>query len=259
MVAYIKQKIIALRNSDLATLVVTIIASLLIFVVGVCGGLRLNIVIGSVKLAPSTVGEFIWGLLALAVGCIFFGRRAVGICLPKNLSRYWYWIFILLIAIAIINVVATPLTSLKLDQLDQCAVIEVIVTGFWEEAVFRGALLAFLLRMFDRWKYSYLFSVLVSSFLFALPHVGQSVEFSFYRFGLGVMFAMIVLRTESIWIVVILHILNNGLEIMGGSLEAIIKVPVVILLTFISLWIVCRMAGADQMTNPSENRQKLAP
>lgn len=191
----------------------------------------------------------------LVGGWIIVGRKTIGLDLTKHsFRRLLPYALFPLVAILLINVFGT---QIKLEYLSRIDFGRAMGTGLWEEAIFRGALLGFLLRMSDSCSCSRLFSVGLSSLLFASAH-GQSAEFFVYQFGLGIMFAVVVLQTQSLLFVVMLHALNNGLsQVMGGSLDEQTKVFGMSLLAFLSLCLVCGMADADQTTNPSENRQSV--
>lgn len=92
-----------------------------------------------------------------------------------------------------------------------------------EELVFRGVLLNIVFQYVRRTKLPYLFSVLISSAIFAAFHLfnlflGESLEGILlqmsYTFLIGCMFAVVQIKMGSVWYCVILHALFN----FGGML-----------------------------------------
>lgn len=104
-----------------------------------------------------------------------------------------------------------------------------ISVGFFEEIVFRGAILCLLEDKWKDKKYGVLLSVIVSSFMFGSVHfinllnkharwqeiIGQVL----YTTLLGIMFAAIMIRTKNIWLSVILHAAFD----IAGSLNELIE------------------------------------
>ncbi|MBG97737.1 hypothetical protein CL659_01275 [bacterium] len=84
--------------------------------------------------------------------------------------------------------------------------IVAVMPGIAEELVFRG----FLLHGFKKLGNSR--AILISSSLFALMHLDPSRFL--YTFVLGVIFAMITLRTGTIWYSALMHCLVNAISIM---------------------------------------------
>ena len=96
--------------------------------------------------------------------------------------------------------------------------IECISVGFFEEIIFRGVLLIFLLKTFSKMKMNLIFSVVLSSMIFALSHIfnlfsGASYSDTFlqigYSFLVGMMWAIMFLKTKNIWLTMLLHATFN--------------------------------------------------
>ena len=94
----------------------------------------------------------------------------------------------------------------------------VFSTALVEELVFRGVLLNIVFQYMRRSKLPYVFSVLISSGIFAAFHLfnlfeGASIEGVLlqmvYTFLIGCMFAVIQIKMGSVWYCVILHALFN--------------------------------------------------
>lgn len=81
-----------------------------------------------------------------------------------------------------------------------------VLPALLEEMSFRGILLERLRPLGDR------FAVVISALLFGLAH-GNIVQIPF-AFLLGLLFGYIVVRTNNIWLAVLLHFLNNGMSVM---------------------------------------------
>lgn len=85
-----------------------------------------------------------------------------------------------------------------------------IVPAISEELLFRGLILVALL------PYGKKTAILGSSVMFAIMHqnFGQIV----YTFGMGIVLALIVVKTQSVWGAIILHFLNNLFSVANTSL-----------------------------------------
>ena len=81
-----------------------------------------------------------------------------------------------------------------------------VLPAVLEEMSFRGILLERLRPLGDR------FAVVVSALLFGLAH-GNIVQIPF-AFLLGLLFGYIVVRTNNIWLAIVLHFLNNGMSVV---------------------------------------------
>ena len=92
--------------------------------------------------------------------------------------------------------------------------IECLSVGFFEEILFRGIILIFLLKKLSYHKYSVILSIVISSAIFGFLHIvnlwsGQSVGDTMlqimYSFLLGMMWAVMFLKTRNLWLTMILH------------------------------------------------------
>lgn len=92
--------------------------------------------------------------------------------------------------------------------------IECLSVGFFEEIIFRGVLLIFLLKALSKLKMNLILSIVISSFIFALSHLfnlfsGAAYGDTFlqigYSFLVGMMWAVMFLKTKNIWLTMILH------------------------------------------------------
>lgn len=115
-----------------------------------------------------------------------------------------------LIWLIAVQIVVEPL-SVLLPQAEQnsgqgfwAIVTAVVFAPVFEEFIFRGLILESLLRRHRR-----LFSVIVSSIVFALVHFQPSVMFT--AFVSGLVLGTIYLHTNSIFSTIILHSINNAI------------------------------------------------
>lgn len=110
-----------------------------------------------------------------------------------------------------------------------------LLTGFSEEILFRGLLLSVMLLKWGNTKKGIVFSVLASSVLFGIAHIGNFfinpdlvvATFSqiIYSTLIGIFFAACVLRSQTIWPVIFSHsAINFVAEIkevaLGGGIAA---------------------------------------
>lgn len=88
-----------------------------------------------------------------------------------------------------------------------------IVPAVSEELLFRGLILAALL------PYGKKTAVFGSAIMFAIMH--QNFAQTIYTFGMGIVLALIVIETKSIWGAMLLHFLNNLFSVASTSLTYI--------------------------------------
>lgn len=101
--------------------------------------------------------------------------------------------------------------------------------GFFEEIIFRGVILIFLLEQFPNTKKGIFLSIVISSAIFGFMHIfnilgagfGQTIMQIGYSFILGMMWAIILLKTRNIWLCVILHSIYNFLGLLYPTLGTI--------------------------------------
>ena len=95
---------------------------------------------------------------------------------------------------------------------------ESISVGLFEEIIFRGLLLIVLIQYLPKTKKGNFIAVMLSSLLFGLIHIfnifyggafGPTVLQVGYSFLMGMMWAVIYLKTRNIWIVMVLHTTYN--------------------------------------------------
>ena len=82
-------------------------------------------------------------------------------------------------------------------------VIVSFTAGFCEEVIFRGYLMT-RLRLLGKFK-SWIIPIIVSSLAFGFPHLYQGIHGFLIITVLGVLFALIYIRTRSIWPCIIAH------------------------------------------------------
>ena len=97
-------------------------------------------------------------------------------------------------------------------------IIECISVGFFEEVVFRGFLLVLLIQLFPKNKVGLLKSIIISAAIFGLIHMvnlfaGANLANTFlqigYSFLVGLLWAVVFVKTKSIWFGVVLHAIYN--------------------------------------------------
>jgi uncharacterized protein len=97
-------------------------------------------------------------------------------------------------------------------------IIECVSVGFFEEIVFRGIILMLLLKKLEHHKNGVLLSILFSSAIFGLSHIvnfysglsfGDTMLQIGYSFLVGMLWAVMFLKTRNIWLTMILHATFN--------------------------------------------------
>ncbi len=96
--------------------------------------------------------------------------------------------------------------------------IECLSIGFFEEILFRGIILVLLLKKLADKKNGVLLAIIFSSAIFGLSHVfnlysGASIDDTLlqvgYSFLVGMMWAVIFLKTGNLWLTMLLHATYN--------------------------------------------------
>lgn len=104
-----------------------------------------------------------------------------------------------------------------------------MITGFYEEVIMRGMLLGHMMEHWRDDKHQILKSVLTTSILFGVVHlgnlttapVGPTLFQVFYATLLGLVFAAAYLRTKNLWACVLLH----GVVDVSGDLYTVFYLP----------------------------------
>ena len=96
--------------------------------------------------------------------------------------------------------------------------VECLSVGFFEEIIFRGFLLMFLIKALSHMKNKIILSIFISSALFGLIHllnlfsgasIGDTLLQVGYSFLVGMLWAVLFLKTNNLWLIMILHALYN--------------------------------------------------
>lgn len=208
-----------------AMLLIIVVSQIAVSIVGVVLGLPMpNMLSGDIVDIEQFIGvqvergesyAIIYPLsMILAFTLVYFyivlrdGRGRVARISPRGLNPN----VILggLIWLVAVQIVAEPVSSLfapveqNTGQGFWAIVTTVIFAPVFEELIFRGLLLESLLRRHRR-----LFSVIVSSAIFALVHFQPEVILT--AFVSGFVFGTIYLHTNSIFSTIILHSINNSI------------------------------------------------
>ena len=97
-------------------------------------------------------------------------------------------------------------------------IIECLSVGFFEEIIFRVVILLFLLQKLPKTKKGVLLAIIISSAIFGLTHIvnlfsGSSLNNTVlqvgYSFLVGMMWAVMYLKTNNLWLIILLHALYN--------------------------------------------------
>jgi uncharacterized protein len=216
---------ISIKKGALVTLFFLLPAVLILFILDIneaLSPLRMEILAGFV-------------LYSIPLLLIFYAFKKAGLPLSpiledtgRNLSDMLLVIPLLLFSVSVIwitilalNIFDASLASTYLDYLNRVDflvttpetpvvdyffifVAVALLAPLLEEIVFRGAMI----ERFGR-KYSYKAAVLVSSVIFAILHIDIAGAFVF-----GVVTSLIYLKTRSLYIPVMIHLINNGMIVI---------------------------------------------
>lgn len=172
--------------------------------------------------ARELVGEGIAAAIVAAIVVALGWWRAVGFTGFRSWRSVWLaWFPALLVAVLfLLQLLQSSLTD-DIRWLS-LGVLNVFFVGFFEEALTRGLVLYLLLVAWRSRPNGVVEAVLVSSVLFGLAHflnvfAGAPMTATLiqvgYAIGFGVGFAALLLRTNTIWIGIVLHALvdaNSG-------------------------------------------------
>lgn len=171
------------------------------------------------KMINDTIFRFLGSIVFILIIYVF-GHKVLKLTRPFLKS---FLIIIPALLISINNFPFIPLLTGNAEITNPLYTIIVfaitcISVGLFEELVFRGLILFFLLQKLPKNKEGLLLSIVISSALFGLMHlfnifdganVGATLLQVMYSFAMGLMWSVILLKTKSILLVVILHSIYN--------------------------------------------------
>ncbi|GAA2305213.1 CPBP family intramembrane metalloprotease [Glycomyces scopariae] len=168
------------------------------------------------------IGETLSAVLVVAIILALGWWRSVGLAGPveRKWVRLAWFPALIVVVLFVLQLMQSPLTDdLKWMGL---GVPNVFMIGFFEEALTRGLVLFPMLVAWRSRPNGVMRAVLISSLLFGLAHLinlfsgaslGPTLVQVGYAFGFGVGFAALLLRTNTMWIGIVLHALvdaNSG-------------------------------------------------
>jgi membrane protease YdiL (CAAX protease family) len=174
--------------------------------------LTLSLVIGWVAFSlyaegvdPGLRGKLFLGISILIGGIILWGFEPMGLQLNQTVfERIW----ILSLFLLAIPVLVLPVTSIEISKLN---IPQVLVTGFWEETLYRGFIFALWAKLFGlRSPLSIVLLLVMSSLVFGVSHPNQGLEL-FIRSSLGFLLGVITVYTTTILFPALLHAFYDGL------------------------------------------------
>ena len=155
--------------------------------------------------------------------CAFIGKDALAFRL-KGTALAWC---LPCLAVAIVNFPFSALISgtahLDFPSLIPLFALDCLLTGVFEELLFRGALQRIIFDFAEKYRFKSLITVAVTSLLFGGCHllnlfggagVGATLLQAGYSFLIGAMLSCTLLKTGNIWICAALHAIFN----FGGLL-----------------------------------------
>lgn len=194
-------------------------------------GVLMGIILIIFKLDPKamtdSIGIFISFCMSMGLlfGLLYLMRKQMRISLPKLVSKFHRinlpMILIAMVGVFAIGVVIEPLLAIlpewgidMLNNLTQggtwAIITGVIAAPLLEEYLFRGVMQTNMVK-----GSSPLVGIIAASVIFGVIHVVpvQAVNAIFAGFILGTVYYL----TQSLWTVIIIHFLNNGLSFWGSE------------------------------------------
>lgn len=140
---------------------------------------------------------------------------------------------------------------------------ECLSIGFLEEIIFRGAIFVYLLESFSGKKRGTLISIVISASVFGLMHIanlfaGASIVGTLlqvgYSFLMGILWAVMYLKTSNLWLVMILHTTYNFfgqvmfyLGFVNGRYDSITLVITIVFAMLITYYVVILLRNDKMM------------
>ncbi|QMS84673.1 CPBP family intramembrane glutamic endopeptidase [Candidatus Xianfuyuplasma coldseepsis] len=149
--------------------------------------------------------------------------------------------------------------------------VSCVSIGFFEEVIFRGALLMVLLQRFEHSQKGILYAIIGSSMLFGVVHlvnlfagasVGQTLLQVGYSFLMGMLFAVVFLKTHNLWYSVLLHTIYNiaGLFFMSvGTVVHQFDILTIIITTVLALIVILYYIRVYLSIDPQEMEDLYTP
>ena len=166
-----------------------------------------------------------------------FGKSLMIFCIVVFISMYVTQIISELISLANVESAMPDMIEnpASVFEVAITAICVILIGPIAEEIIFRGFILNVLSRH-NAW-----FAVIVSAFMFALYHC--NIEQGVSAFILGTFLGITVIKTGSIWISSLLHIINNLTAFLFLLLPSQEKIVLIANLIYISTLFVVGMLG----------------
>lgn len=180
------------------------------------------------------IGNLVLGTSFLIGGIFLFGLNSMGLIPKESSFQKMGIIIIFLLATILLNFLGAPIKSIEVSHLH---FVQVIVTGFWEETVFRGFIFALWGNLFGlRLSISVSLLLLSSSLLFGVVHLNQGIEIFIIRSSLGFLLGVVTLYTQTFSFAILLHALHNGLTMVikyNGNPDTSLQIILLFLLCIV--------------------------
>ncbi|BCR36795.1 CPBP family intramembrane glutamic endopeptidase [Mariniplasma anaerobium] len=171
------------------------------------------------KMISDTIFRFLGSIIFYFI-IYTFGHKVLKINRPFLKS------FLMIVPALLISINNFPFIPLLTGNAEITKPLDTIIifaitclsVGLFEELVFRGLILFFLLQKLPKNREGLLLSIVISSALFGFMHlfnifdganVGATLLQVMYSFAMGLMWSVILLKTKSILLVIILHSIYN--------------------------------------------------
>ena len=172
-----------------------------------------------IEMIKNTVTRLVAGLIAIYV-MITMGHADL---VKWRFSKRTFFIMIPALVVAVNNfpIIAFLNDRASIDEPLYRVIlffVECLSVGFFEELLFRGLILIYLVQQFSHKKYGLWIGILISSLIFGLFHLVNLLEgASFgptmlqvgYSFLMGMLWSVTYLKTGNLWLVMVLHALYN--------------------------------------------------
>lgn len=175
---------------------------------------------------------FVMGAIVISVWLIFHRPLAdLGLTQPGNFKSWW-WLAIIFVFVYLFDTLITlsskksidetvdnwkkrtPFLPTKKSELPEYFLL-CFSAGVFEEIVYRGYLINYCLYLFEGYEYQQMIAVVLPALAFSVAHFYQGAKAVLKIFFLAVFFGYLLIYSNSLLIVMILHFLVDA---VGGLL-----------------------------------------
>ncbi|KXT76196.1 CPBP family intramembrane glutamic endopeptidase [Streptococcus sp. DD12] len=198
--------------------------------------LSMGVLLLVINLGLRPLAEFLPEMLYYVLKSVFLAlvfylgfHRRLGLKLSfRPRTSFWEQLSVSWLLVVYLLFIVLPLLVIGLSHYPQAiwdALVSALVAGFLEEYICRGLFLQMAFQAGNRSYRQVMWAVFLSSLFFGLAHLSNSLIQPmshtlfqvYYAFALGVYFCALVIRTGSLWWVIVPHFLMDFSVILAAN------------------------------------------